>query len=400
MREKILKFCLTSALLLGLPLANQAVAGWHTATGSAGITGSIGEARDAAVNDAIRSLLLKKGADVQIHQVYRNGALTRDSYSMRNSVPIRKLIVLEEEKTSNRISVRIKAYLQDQGYDQNKCSTSRIRKNILPLRFRFLDPQAQMGSSGIDQIGKELDRLIYSEIAKNPSLQIKPVSLANLNINGYANSDIHYQRDNMYNLAKQNESQYLIIGNINSVSSSEVGNFITKPFYNDTRTIDFTVTVYDAVSGELVMNENYQGEADWPFKQGEYVNLRSDRFRGSPYGQRVQDLCQRAANDIIQNLQCLKPSARVIEVEGDDFIINIGKSSGLEKDLEFSLQQQYQGYDRQGNTFEKTEDAPGLYRVVNVYANTARLRPVSLQDNILNVQLDDIVTLTDDEEMP
>ncbi|MBO6258004.1 MAG: flagellar assembly protein T N-terminal domain-containing protein [Succinivibrio sp.] len=386
-------FLKTVFLICVLLLSSTASAGWYTAQGSASISsGGVAQARNEAINDAVRNVLLQTGANVSVEQVFHNGVLTSNSMSLKGSAPIRKINVIEEQKTSNKVTVTVRVLIDDKGL--KTCATSKVRKTVLPLSFRYVDQNAFQASAGIEDINRELDSLIYSKLSESPSLVVKPISRSNLKLSGYANSNIQEQRQVISNLARQNEAQYLISGTIQSVAPSDVGeNVLSKLFYTRTRSISFRISVIDATTGFEIFNKSYEGEADWPFKQGEFVDLRSDRFRGSAYGERVKQLSDRAYQDVIQSLQCLNPSARVIDLEGDEFLINLGRSNGITKGMEFSLEQSYEGIDRQGNDYQAVEQSHGFYKVVEVYPHAARLRPASLQDNVLNVQLDDIVTL-------
>ncbi len=382
-----------TVLGLGVFLCCAAQAGWYTAQGEAVILDNEQQARNEAVNDAIRNVLLQAGASIDIAQSFKGGVLTTDRVNIKASTPIRKLQVIDEQRTSNKITVTVKILMDDR--KMTACQSSRLKKSMLPLAFRFIDETAHQSAIGIENIGSELDQAIYGQLAKSLYFTVRPVINANVRGTlGYNNASMALDRTIMDNLGRQNEAQYLLIGNIISVSASDVGsNVFTKMFYERTRTLQFRLIVIDTYTGMEVFNQEYSAEADWPFKQGDYVDLRSDRFRGSVYGARLKQLTERAANELINTMQCAMPSARVIEIDGDDFIVNLGREAGLEKNMEFNLSQSYEGVDRQGQEFALSEEAPGVYRVIEAYPHAARLRPVSLQDNVLNVQLDDVVTL-------
>ncbi|MCR5536174.1 MAG: flagella assembly protein FlgT [Succinivibrio sp.] len=382
--------------LLGLAaftlFSSLAQAGWYTAQGSAAVLGSMSEAREAAIQDAVRNAILEAGGNISIATEMENGSLVNTKMQLNS--PVRHVTVLEEQRTSSTYNVVCKVLIDNHQVSKQQCSGSRIKKSILPIGFRFVDPQAYQGSAGIETINRELDRLIYGRLSTNKGLMVKPVSPSNLRMPNTANSNVDEQRQIIKSLARNNEAQFVLIGNISSTALSTVGNnIVTQYLYAKTRNLEFSLTLIDSITGLEIFNHTYQGTADWTFKQGDFVDLRSDRFLGSPYGQRVRALCDRAVTDLMQHLTCLAPSARVIELEGDEFVINLGRDSGLEKGLEFTLEQSYEGRDRYGQYYEKLEAAPGNYKVVEVFPHAARLRPVSLQDNVLNVQLDDIVTL-------
>ena len=129
--------------------------------------------------------------------------------------------------------------------------------------------------------------------------------------------------------------------------------------------------------------------SDWPFKQGEFLDLRSERFKGSAFGQRMANLAQQAGDDIAGVLQCRMPEATVIDIDDDGFIIDLGQESGIRQGMKFSLVQTSEGYTPQGDSFDIEDHARGTYVVKQVYRGSAKLSGTDLNDNLLNVRIND-----------
>lgn len=370
-----------------------AQAAWYTSEGSAAVTGGdVRAAREEAINDAIRNLLLQQGAETELAQTYRDGRLVRDQFRLKAAAPIRQVKVVEENQSSQQVRVTVRILMD--GPAGQPCATAKVKKTVLPLAFRFADAAGYQGSAGVEGLPRELERLIYDQVAGSPALLLRRVNPARVDVGGAHNAVVDEERRVLQSLGRQQGAQYLIFGNVISAAASEVGNTVfSRMLYARTRTVDFRVTVYDTLSGTELLAREYAAEADWPFKQGEFVDLRSDRFRGSPYGAQMKALCDRAATDVLAALQCRPAAARIVEIEGDEFIINIGSDAGLTPGARFSLAQSYEAYDQNGTAYEMREAAPGSYAVQAVFPHAARLRPVSMEDNLLNVQINDIVTL-------
>lgn len=383
---KFFKIAKVSVTLFLASISLQSYASWQVATG-------IGQNREDAVNDAIHNLLMQTGADIRLEQSYKSGVLSGTSYGPASQNIIKKLVVLETQHTLNRTTVTIKAFIDDKKA-KAKCSGSTVNKSILPLSFKYADSQAFQGALGIEDTSKELDKMLYDQLNNSATFNTRPVLRLNVVNDNGKNVPNKNKLDNLKAISTQYGSQYIIAGTINSLSKSKVGNnVITNMLFVPTRTINFDIEVFDAINQQIIFHKNYSGETDWPFDSNEFLDLRSDRFRGSDYGQRLYDLTSSAAKDLVRELQCAPVSARVIDTKGDDVIINMGSDNGLKKDMKFSLAQSSNMISSVGTEYEIHENAKGLYRVTAVYPHSAKLKPLDLQNNTLNVDVDDIVTL-------
>ena len=377
------------ALSALLCISGSAYAGWHTVTGSAAVLVSVGNARDAAVNDAIRNAMLEAGAQVTTVQDFRDGVLGSGGTKVQSAVPVRKVVVVSEQNTRGRVEVVVKVLLDESRV--STCAASSIKKAVLPLTFVYADQNAYQGSAGIDNINKELSRAVFSHIAKSPSLLMRPQSNAVLRGTLGPSSPDQLLQDEIISASRQGNAQFLITGSINTAAAADAGNgVLDKLFYQRTRTLSFGVNVYDAKDGMCVFSKQYDMVADWPFKQGQYIDMRSELFAGSDFGRRMNDLAKRAAEDVTGLLQCRSVQAEIIDIEDDGFIINLGSENGIRRGMKFAIEQYSEGYDPDGRSFSQSERASGTYTVQRVDRNTAFLKSNSLDDNLLNIRLHDL----------
>ena len=122
----------------------QANAKWYSATGE-------GEDRNAAVNDAIRNIILQSGASVHIEESFKNGVMQKDNISIKSTSPIKKVVVLNEQTTFHRVTVSIKAFINENQVNKG-CTVANIKKTMIPVAFKYADSQAYQGSMGIEGI--------------------------------------------------------------------------------------------------------------------------------------------------------------------------------------------------------------------------------------------------------
>ena len=343
--------------------------------------------------DALENIMMQSGADVKLLQVYKNGALQTEDFQLRAQNPIKKVELVEVQTTLNKVSVTLKAFIDD-GQLKKRCAISSLPKTMVPISFKFADSKSYQSSIGIEDINVEINKLIYDKLGSSRAFALRNLVNANLTNTQGKNVNAKYQADNIRAVANQANAQYIMLGTINSVATSEVGNnVLTKLIYDNTRSINFDIDIYDAINQTQVFHQNYTAETNWPFKQSDRIDLRSDRFKSSDYGQRLYDLCSRAVKDIIYALECQNVTARVIDLDEDDLIINLGNDSNLKEGQIFTLIQHSIRNGDLGDEYESYDKTSSKYKVIRVYPRTARLHPINMHQNTLNIKANDLVTI-------
>lgn len=374
-----------------LSVSFPAEAGWYTATGRAAvIDNDVERARREAIDDAVRAALLEAGANVRIYQNYANGTLEGESVAVDSSYPVKRTTVLEEQRTLNSVQLRVRVFIDDDTLV--KCPLSAVKKTVQPLTFRFEDNLTYAGASGLEDMTVEISHLLYSRLGLSDTLSLRPEQRLNFLRDSHASLTYEEVRS-LEALSRRDNVQYAITGTIRSLALSDAGSSaLDKLLYKPTRRIEFTLSVFNAMTGVALLRRTYAGESDWDYDQGEFVDLRSERFLSSAYGQRLQELVAYATEDILSTLQCEPASARILSLRGDALIISIGQSSGVKEGQRFTLEHLSEVSDRQGRIYQSSQQSGAIYRVTEVYPHSARLIPDG-GAQLLNVNADDVVTL-------
>lgn len=377
------------ALAFGCQVASAA---WYTARGSAPIIDdNVAQARRNAVDDALRNAALQAGADVSIEQVLENGTLLNEKMQVRAHTPIRSLRVIEEQESGKAVSVLVKVLIDDSAA-KHDCYAGNIKKTVLPFLIRYEDPDASLSAAGMDDFHVYLSNLIYSAIAQSPSLTILPTDPTRLLISRSASGPDYSLQRTLDGISRRTQAQFVIIGSINSLAKSKVGNnTFTKMIYNPTRTIRFNIKVFDVYSGRQLLSKEYAGDAEWTLNNT--FELRSDLFATSDYGQRVQQLAKYAIADIVSVLRCQTPYARVVQVGDNSIRINLGSNDNITTGMKFSLIHRTDYRDRHDMPYYQHANTNSTYKVVGVSPNSSTLVPEKIKSQLLNVMLDDLVVL-------
>ncbi|MDO4676672.1 MAG: flagellar assembly protein T N-terminal domain-containing protein [Anaerobiospirillum succiniciproducens] len=391
MRASLKALCI--ALFMAL-FSQSAFAGWYTSHGSAAIiNGDRAAARRAAIDDALRNASLQAGADISIEQVLENGTLLDEKLRIKAKSPIRRMQVVEEQENGKVITVLVKALIDDDSVLD--CYAGNIKKTILPFKFRYQDPEASASAAGLEDFDEYLSKIIYAGIAQSPALTILPADKSRLLTHqGSSGPDYNLQRT-LDSISRRTQAQFIVVGNISSIAKSDTGNNeLTKMWFSPVRTIRFNVQVYDVYNGRQILNKEYTGDAEWNLKGA--VNIRTDRFASSDYGQRVNQIAKYAIADIVSKLRCQVPYARVVQINDELIRINLGEGANIKPGMKFSVIHRTDYTDRHSMTYFQNNTTKSTYKVINVSPNAATLAPVDMNNSLINVMLDDLVVLKEE----
>lgn len=362
-------------LLMLLLLALPAHAEWFITWGQAPvIDGETDAAREQAIEDALRQAMLQAGASVSSIQSLHNGKLAHDRFQIRSNSEIRQYTLLEERRNAEKIQVRVRAYVVA---EQSRCSGGLYAKSISLIRFRVTNPdQASYGQ--LSDLHRELTRQLFNRLAGQRQNFVTQTWLdANLGLDPSRQSPGD-SRDSgqLQALATQTDSQYLVFGQIDDLAVRDAqGNVLTAWLRDPIRQFGLRIYLFDGLTGELVDQGHYQTQAPWSFAADALVDVHSQSFWQSAWGQEVSRQLDRVALDLQGKLQCSKPTARIIRVEGDKYHINLGKRYGIKVGDRFYIEQKANYQDDNGR--ERIVRQPTLrsMEVKQVFEDNAIMSP-------------------------
>lgn len=360
-------------LLLALPVQAQ----WILAQGSAPIVDSdLDLAREQATQEALRQAMLQAGASVSSIQGLSNGALTKDQFQIRSSGEIRQYNLLEESRHNDRLTIKLRAYVVA---ERSRCSGGEYAKGITLIRFRIAEPE-QASYGQLYDINKELTRQLFSRLGQMRQNFVTRRWLdANLGLDPrrLEFGENSYVRQ-MQALAIDTDSQYLLFGVIEDLSLRDAeGNPLSKWLNDPIRQFSLHIYLFDGLTGELIDQGRYTGSASWSFDKQAQVDSGGQPFWRSDYGREISALLDRAAQDLQIKLQCTKPTARIIRVEGNQYHINLGKRHGIKVGDRFYIEQKANFDDEQGHERIVRNPTTGSMEVKRVYENNAIMMPTN-----------------------
>lgn len=379
--------------LISLPLQ----AAWYKTIGSAAIINNDEEyARQQAIQDALRQAMLKAGASVSSIQKLSNGALTRDDFQIRANSEVRQYQLLDEEIRDARIFVRVRSYIVA---DRSGCSGGLYAKDISLIRFNWQHKDdASYGQ--IYQLDRAVTRALFDRLGQQRQVFVTRSWLDNnlgVEPGKIQQGDSDFARQ-IQALAVQTDSQYLIFGSIVDASLQQPDQGIADNifpgawFKTPLRRFTLQLYLYDGLTGQLLEQPFYQTQANWTFDKEAVVDPISQDFWQSSYGMEITSTLNRITEELKGRLQCERPTARIIRIDGLDYHINLGKTNGLKVGDRFRILHKADFTDVNGQEHALRNAAAGTMEVTKVYPENAVLHPLS-QYAAGNIQVSDLAEL-------
>lgn len=383
----IKKTILATSLLLATITCN---AQWYEAQGHASTAESSVEiARAKAMENALKKALLVAGANVSSIQQVVNGLLTQDQINIRASGNVNSIELIDELHHDNLITVTIRADIFPK---EKQCFALDYKKSILLTKSHLMQRQ-QANIGKIYQIDSAIIRHLNKKITNSSSYSSGKLLLKSTTEFSRLNTSFNEEKIKqlVMSLADTSESQYVLFSEINDVSFQEQSTNTWKVWQQSTypRNFDFTLYLYNGFNGEQVWQRSYQNAAVWDFNRRKNVDVNTTTFWQSAYGNMINSLLEKIANDIDDNVMCEPSEGKIVQVQGNEITINLGKHHGVKVGDEFTLLHSNNFISQQGKHYVSYNISPFKVKVTKLTTQSATASTI---DNSLlgNIQINDL----------
>ncbi len=368
---------------------------WFESQGQAYINKDIETARTKAIENALKKTLLVSGASVSSIQQVVNGLLTKDELNIRSKGVINAFEIINETRLGKNIievTIRADVFPSDEDEEQ-QCYSVDYRKPILLTRS-LLVPREQANIGGIYSIDRAVTQKLSDHIKNSSRFLNVEVNLKTSTSffrlhKGYQEEQI---KDLTKSLARTTDNQFVIYSEINDISVNTGSSSKLKIWKKPPNDRDFSlvVYVYDGLTGEQVFEQSYYTNTLWPKNKRQNMNPNSHKFWTTDYGEGINSLLQTITIDIDEALQCQPSQAKIINVDEEKLLINIGKHHGVKVGDEFSLLLHNNFILQSGKRYDGFNVSPYKVRVTSVTRHNAILQAVN-DERLGNVQVNDLV---------
>lgn len=319
-----------------------ATADWYEATGQAVIEhGDIEQARQTAIDDAVKRAALVAGASLSSTQQLVNGVLQQEQLGFVSNGQISQLQLLTERHENNLLTITIRLNIEAQS---SSCSENSYRKPLVLPQIHLQARQDaiygdlfKLGEHATTQLERHLRD--YSPAA-TVDLLPQQVSLSQL----------------VYPVTEQLFSQghqYLLSAQINDMSLGQTTNRFWQQKRKE-RYFAIEVVLFDLFEQATVYQQEYRTSATWPYQDNNTPASHSLAFWSMAYGQKIDQLLQVIAEDTQRQLACKPLLSSVLQVKDNSVLLNLGKQHGLAVGDRLELFQ-----------LQRHPTTPGVKRLVN-----------------------------------
>jgi hypothetical protein len=391
MREFMHNIPLTLTLIITLILTTFTCnAQWYETQGHARIDkGSVEIARTKAMENALKKALLVAGANVSSIQQVVNGLLTQDQISIRASGSVNSIELIDELHSGNMISVTVRADIFPQ---EKKCLALDFKKSIL-LTKSHLNHREQASIGNIYQLDSAVISQLNQKLRSHGTYSASKILLKSATAFSRLNASFNEERIKQLamSLADTTDSQYILFSEINDLSFGQQRSNSWKVWQQGTypRNFDFTLYLYSGMNGELVWQNDYKNTDIWEFNKRESIDVNGTIFWQSKYGNMISALLDNIVNDIDANIMCEPSEGKILQVKGNQIVINLGRHHGVKIGDEFSLLHMSNFKSNNGNYYTSYNISPFKVKVTKVTKQSSTA--ITLDNGLLgNIQIHDL----------
>lgn len=384
----------TFTLLLSFSVVStNSVAQWYESTGSAVIINNDEKtAKNQAVQNALKKALLVAGASVSSVQQVVNGLLTQNEMSIRASGNVNSLELISETYADKMATVKIRANIfEDQ--KQKQCPSASLKKNLLLTRSHIRHrEQANLGSLyplETELIKKLAEKINQQDANFTTTLAIQAKTEFNRLNHGFNTEHI---KTLTTALASMTDTQYVLFSEIDDLSIYTIEGSTWKFWQGDSvqRQFNSSFYIYDGITGEKVFSKQYKAMAPWQFKPREKIDISSQHFWQSAYGEQINQNLDRLVSDFIDEMICQPSQGKIFSVAGNKVMFNLGKRHGVNVGDEFTLLHLEQFISDEKRSYKSINISPHKVVVTQVSQDTAQA--ITTERQLLdNIQVNDLV---------
>ncbi|WP_441002090.1 flagellar assembly protein T N-terminal domain-containing protein [Pseudocolwellia agarivorans] len=380
-----------SLLLLSFMLTSfSAFTQWYETQGQAHVANGDSEAaRVKAMENALKRALLVAGASVSSVQQVINGILTQDQISIRASGTVNSFELIEETYSNDMVTVLIRADIFPQ---DKQCFSADYRKSVLLTRSNIIHREhASVGQ--VYKLDTEVMRKLAGKINKEGYYLDTKLAIKNRSSFSRLNNSMQYEKikNLTMSLSDHTDTQFIMFAEIPDLSLTGRTNSELKFWQKDhlDRNFHMNLYIYNGSNGELVLDKQYQNKAPWTFDKRDSVDITSNTFWLSEYGQMINNTLETMISDIDENMMCEPTRGRIVKVDGDTILFNLGENQGVKVGDEFSLLHANNFINDSGKTYSGFNISPYKVKVISTSKESARA--ITQNKNLLgNIQINDI----------
>ena len=328
---------------------------------------NIDDARNTAVEAAIKSVLLRTGGSVQANAQISNGIVQQDTFNIAHQGKLQSATILHEVHTQDELIVDINVELIDM---RPRCEMTPNQRKSVTSSFYFADLHSSQENDMQD-----LALWIPTKIQQYFALEHSTLAISHIDSTPWY-PGLRSSPTASIELGKKFNAQYIISGQIDDISTQRTYPKAYAFWQKEKAQRQFAarVAVYDTFTGTRIFDRGYQFATQWHDPLTASTNIRSRQFTQSPYGSKIMATIAQIQQDIEHHIQCAPQRARVIGIDQQTVIIDIGEQQGVNTDTLFALSQYSEQLGAQGTNIRITTPHQAHFEVVSIMSSTTVIK--------------------------
>lgn len=344
-------------------------------------------AREMAIKQAIQSVLLQHGGRVDATIEVVDGVVRNKHLIIAHQGVLRAANVLTETRQEQQLHLDIEVIINDV---TQQCHAIPGSIDIVTSDMPFLAIQDAQ-----DNQLHDLSQYLPKRLAHMIKQQGSALRIAKIAPEPWYQALKQNPKDSIM-LGLTHNASYILVGQIDDAATSRrfpsEYAFWQKPTAQ--RNLALRFHVYDTFTGEQVFNRGYQFTAQWPFAFDEIVNVHTRAFAESQYAQHIYTLLLQVQQDIASDLTCRIKRGRIVGIDKQQLIINLGENQGINPATKFALIQQKQHLSGVGSNIVLSQPTETYFNIVYTQPDVS---VIQAEDTFLshNIQTNDWVVVVE-----
>ncbi|WP_245849827.1 flagellar assembly protein T N-terminal domain-containing protein [Oceanimonas doudoroffii] len=319
-----------ASLLLLFPLLVRA--DWYQAEGSAPLSLGVDTARQQALEQALSDALLQSGASLSTVQSATNGAFTGQQLDISAQGELMDYVILDEQRRQGRLWLTVRADIWPGERRQQAQCASRYRPGMSITPLTLLRPE-QASTGQIYELGAAVAERLAARLSPNVNITSTPAQGLSTDTALPRNAGLRQGGDV---LASRQQARLLLSGVIEDIGIED-GHWTKWTFSDIPRDFRLRVTLEDALTGDTLLQRQYQTRSSWDYGKHDKVNVHEQVFWNSGYGQAVTQLLDTIGRDLTQAQACLKAVGNIVQQSEEGVLMDLGRREGIQVGDRFTL---------------------------------------------------------------
>ncbi len=315
------------SLLAALPVTAETIEVIGQATI---VQGNIDDARRRAHDNAIHQAQYQQGGEFSNEQTIVNGVVSQEQSQWRGRSQIESVEQLYETLDGNQLYLGLRIALAPIT-QQCKQRPSKVAVSLPVLQVTH---RQNMQDGQLYELDQSYTTLISHTLnGESQHSFIAPAAAFSLPMPA---------QENIQHITRSHNSHYLLSLTLEdlSVDLPHKESLWSRKTPARERALALSAQLFDQ-SGQPIWQQRYRHRTLWPYAPNAAVNVYSDDFWQSDYGQQLQQVALQLSRDLDNQLQCVPLSGEITAIHGYQVSLNIGRNHGLELGETLQLNQHY-----------------------------------------------------------